>query len=80
MLVGKQARNAGIDYFLTVGKLSRAAAEEFGEHGKHFADKNELIKVLRSLLDVNTTVLIKGSRLMRMDEVVRAITNSGVSH
>ena len=79
-LVGRQARHAGIDYLLAVGKLSRAAAEEFGKHGKYFADKNELVEVLRSFLGVNTTILVKGSRSMGMEEVVRAITDSGMSH
>ena len=79
-VVGRQARQAGVDYLLAIGRLSPAATEEFGEHGKHFADKNELIDVLGSFLSVNTTILVKGSRSMRMEEVVRAITDSGTSH
>ena len=78
--VGVQAKHAGIDKLLTVGTLSRYAAEGFGEGAHHFENKADLIESLKPVLDVHTTVLIKGSRGVRMEEVVQAITSDEVTH
>ncbi len=78
--VGVQAKHAGIDKLLTFGTLSRYAAEGFGEGALHFENKTELIESLEPLLDAHTTVLIKGSRGVRMEEVAQAITTDSVTH
>ena len=41
--------------------------------GQHFERIEDLIKTVRSELDDSTTVLVKGSRFMRMERVVDAI-------
>ena len=78
--VGRQARQAGIDHLLTFGTLSRCAALGFGKGVRQFDNKTELIESLKRDLDTNTTVLIKGSRGMHMEEVVQAITVNEVMH
>jgi UDP-N-acetylmuramoyl-tripeptide--D-alanyl-D-alanine ligase len=78
--VGTQAKQAGIDYLLAHGALSRYAAEAFGNGARHFEDKAGLIEVLNQELDANTTVLVKGSRGMKMEEVVAAIAGDKVKH
>jgi len=78
--VGRQARQAGIDHLLTFGMLSRCAALGFGKGVRQFDNKTELIESLKRDLDTNTTVLIKGSRGMHMEEVVQAITVNEVMH
>lgn len=78
--IGEQARQAGVDHLLTYGKLSESAARAFGQHAQHFDDKKELTDALKQSLDVDITVLVKGSRFMRMEEIVRAITKSEVRH
>ncbi|TAJ18090.1 MAG: UDP-N-acetylmuramoyl-tripeptide--D-alanyl-D-alanine ligase [Rugosibacter sp.] len=71
--VGGYAKSHGIDRLLCLGELAEAAAHNFGEGGEHFAHLEALIKTLRTELDAHTTVLVKGSRFMRMERVVKAI-------
>jgi UDP-N-acetylmuramoyl-tripeptide--D-alanyl-D-alanine ligase len=46
---------------------------EFGANGRHCASHNELIAALLADLAAGTTVLVKGSRFMRMERVVDAL-------
>ena len=71
--VGEQARCAGIERLLTCGELSASAARAFGPNAQHFDDKNSLVDALLQDLDASTTVLVKGSRFMHMEDVVQAI-------
>ncbi|MEQ6343043.1 MAG: UDP-N-acetylmuramoyl-tripeptide--D-alanyl-D-alanine ligase [Gammaproteobacteria bacterium] len=71
--VGKQARQAGIDRLYTTGELSAGAVREFGANGRHCAGHDELIAALLADLVAGTTVLVKGSRFMRMERVVDAL-------
>ena len=58
---------------LALGEHSAAAARNFGEGAQHFKNIAALIEALRLLLDPNTTVLIKGSRFMKMERVADAV-------
>ena len=78
--VGVQARQAGVDKLFAYGALSRHAVGAFGSSACYFHDKDELIEALCENLDARTTVLVKGSRGMRMEEVVDAIAADGVRH
>jgi len=78
--VGGYAKSHGIDRLLCLGELSVAAARNFGEGGQHFHRLDELVRTLQSELDPQTTVLVKGSRFMRMERVVDAIVDEGVSN
>jgi len=68
--IGQYARAAGLDGLLTLGQMSRA----YG--GTHFDTPEQLAEVLRPQLDNTTTVLVKGSRFMRMECVVALITET----
>ncbi len=74
--VGRLARRCGIGRLYALGDLSAAAAEAFGRGAKHYMDRNSLISDLEDQLDSTTTVLIKGSRGMRMDEIADSICNA----
>jgi UDP-N-acetylmuramoyl-tripeptide--D-alanyl-D-alanine ligase len=78
--IGGYAKSHGIDRLLCLGELSAAAAANFGEGGQHFARVGDLAKALLAELDSQTTVLVKGSRFMRMERVVEAIVDEGVSN
>ncbi|MDP1735283.1 MAG: UDP-N-acetylmuramoyl-tripeptide--D-alanyl-D-alanine ligase [Sulfuritalea sp.] len=71
--VGGYAKSHGIDRLFCLGEMSVAAARNFGEGGQHFSRLDELVRTLQSELDPQTTVLVKGSRFMRMERVVDAI-------
>ncbi|MFZ3223803.1 MAG: UDP-N-acetylmuramoyl-tripeptide--D-alanyl-D-alanine ligase [Rugosibacter sp.] len=72
--VGGYAKSHGIDRLLCIGEFSAAAAHNFDGGGEHFSNLEVLIKTLRAELDEQTTVLVKGSRFMRMERVVDAIS------
>jgi UDP-N-acetylmuramoyl-tripeptide--D-alanyl-D-alanine ligase len=78
--LGGYAKSHGIDRLLCLGELSAAAAANFGDGGQHFQRVEELIKALLGELDAQTTVLVKGSRFMRMERVVEAIIEEGSPH
>ena len=68
---GREARHAGIERLLALGTLSAISAREFGSGGRHFESIEALQEALEKELDRNTTVLVKGSRFMKMERVVK---------
>ena len=70
--VGKTAGKQKTDIVLTFGELSvliKKGAEENGSEAYSFKDKDELTKFLKSILKEKDTVLFKGSRSMKMEEI-----------
>ncbi len=70
---GEDARTANIDLLFAVGDLSRHTVASFGEHGQHFADHASLIAAIQKVLRKDDLVLIKGSRFMKMEQIVKAL-------
>jgi len=68
--VGAAARDLGIDHLLTLGELSRNAAEAFGQEAKHFEQIESLLAHLDGHVSPMASVLVKGSRFMRMERIV----------
>lgn len=75
--VGGEARHAGIERLLAIGDLSRNAVREFGEGAQHFERIEDLQSELEKELNAATTVLVKGSRFMRMERVVQFCSAGG---
>lgn len=69
--IGSEARRAGIEKLYALGTLSSNAVREFGSGARHFERIEELLPVLEQELDAKTTVLVKGSRFMKMERVVQ---------
>lgn len=69
--IGKEAQQAGINKLFTLGELSKLAAHEFGKDAQCFENVEKLLPVLKDELDGSTTLLVKGSRFMRMERVVQ---------
>lgn len=72
MDIGAHAKRAGIDALFALGEMSVCATVKFGDGAQHFTDVDTLVKVLKPRLSKATTVLVKGSRFMRMERVVEA--------
>jgi UDP-N-acetylmuramoyl-tripeptide--D-alanyl-D-alanine ligase len=71
--VGVESRLAGIDKLLTLGELSAHTAASFGPGARHFDGMEELLAEVRELLAPDVTLLIKGSRFMKMERLVKSI-------
>jgi UDP-N-acetylmuramoyl-tripeptide--D-alanyl-D-alanine ligase len=71
--VGAAARAAGLECLLATGGSSRETVAGFGPGGEHFVSHAELIATLRDRITADATVLVKGSRFMRMEQVVDAL-------
>jgi UDP-N-acetylmuramoyl-tripeptide--D-alanyl-D-alanine ligase len=70
--IGAHAR-AHCDDFLAFGALASRAAEAYGAKAKSFSDLGELTEALVAMLASDVTVLVKGSRIMRLERLVAAL-------
>ena len=79
--VGAQARHRGVDTMLALGPLSELAVRAFGRGATHCEDVDSLVGLLGARLreQPSATVLVKGSRFMRMERVIAGITSTSAS-
>ncbi|MGI9264300.1 MAG: UDP-N-acetylmuramoyl-tripeptide--D-alanyl-D-alanine ligase, partial [Gammaproteobacteria bacterium] len=57
-----------------IGELSRETVRRFGNGGEHFADQDSLLEALRADLAGDVNLLIKGSRMMQLEQIVAGLT------
>jgi UDP-N-acetylmuramoyl-tripeptide--D-alanyl-D-alanine ligase len=67
--VGAYALSRNISRLYALGDATRHAAEAFGSGARHFASVEELVPEVEG-----ASILVKGSRFMRMERVVAALT------
>jgi UDP-N-acetylmuramoyl-tripeptide--D-alanyl-D-alanine ligase len=70
--VGAHARTHGIDTLWTAGSLSRYASDAFGPGARHFDTVAALLAAIKAAPEC-AAVLVKGSRFMKMEQVVAAL-------
>lgn len=70
---GEHARSAGISHVYTLGALSAHAAAACGPAAQHFEDMASLLAAVDKVLPRVGSVLVKGSRFMKMEQVVEAM-------
>lgn len=71
--IGAYAKKAGLDTLLVLGEMSKEMAAGFGDGARHFESPETLAETLQEQLSADTTVLVKGSRFMRMERVVNLL-------
>ena len=69
--VGAYARAKGVASLLALGEASRDAVQAFGAGARHFASVEELVAHVNG-----NSILVKGSRFMKMERVVAALTGA----
>jgi len=67
--IGAYARGKGVARLLALGAAAAHAVSAFGAGGRHFDDADALVGAIEG-----RTVLVKGSRFMRMERIVAALT------
>jgi len=71
--VGTHARDCGVKRLFALGPQSSRAVETFGTGAEWFADADSLTRRLQAELAPGVVVLIKGSRINRLERVVQAL-------
>jgi UDP-N-acetylmuramoyl-tripeptide--D-alanyl-D-alanine ligase len=69
--VGAYARAKKISQLCAMGEASRHAVQAFGAEGRHFDSIEALVAAVKG-----RSILVKGSRFMKMERVVAALTGS----
>ncbi len=80
--MGEQVDRAGVKQLFTIGNMAQHAAQAFGATASHFATQDALISELRAALTASgqpVTVMVKGSRNMKMERVVAALLDDEIS-
>ena len=70
--VGDYARSCGIEHIWTVGNDMQAAAAAAGERARHWPTVDALLDAHATAPQAAASVLVKGSRFMKMERIVQA--------
>ncbi|MBC7701708.1 bifunctional UDP-N-acetylmuramoyl-L-alanyl-D-glutamate--2,6-diaminopimelate ligase MurE/UDP-N-acetylmuramoyl-tripeptide--D-alanyl-D-alanine ligase MurF [Aquabacterium sp.] len=72
---GRYARERGIEQFWTAGTLCAHAAQAFGPSAQHFDSAADIVAALNAKTGAPeaASVLVKGSRFMKMEQVVAVL-------
>ncbi|MFV1982421.1 MAG: UDP-N-acetylmuramoyl-tripeptide--D-alanyl-D-alanine ligase [Thiohalomonadales bacterium] len=75
---GELLKNAGIDKLFTIGDLASESSKKFGMNAISFSEFDSMSSSIKDEVDSDSTLLIKGSRFMQMEKLVKKlILNEG---
>lgn len=77
--IGEYAKQRGVTNLYTLGSLAQASTKAFGEGAQHFSELDNLLGALQQNEQVGNTILVKGSRFMKMERVVAHLTGISVA-
>ncbi|TDY01144.1 UDP-N-acetylmuramoyl-tripeptide--D-alanyl-D-alanine ligase [Thiohalophilus thiocyanatoxydans] len=69
---GRKAKESGVQRLYTLGSLARHACTSFGESAYSFLEHDDMIEQISNDLAPDVTLLVKGSRRMKMEKIVAA--------
>jgi len=76
--IGEEAKAVGINHMYCLGDYSAKACNSFGTNGKSFNEMDDLLSSLKQDINKNlpdnVTILVKGSRFMKMERAVDALS------
>lgn len=75
--VGNYAKTSGVQRLYTVGLFARSTAQAFGQDAMVFDTQPPMIRAIESELSADVTLLVKGSRSMQMENVVKSLIKQG---
>ena len=75
--VGEYAKSKKIDLLITLGEFNQAYKEGFNDINKYrsFQTYNEVVSFLDGMISPGDVVLVKASRYMKLESIVRELTN-----
>ncbi len=76
--IGAYANERGIDHLFTLGDLARYSSSAYGPGARHYDDIEALQHTLDAMLTPVSSVLVKGSRFMKMERVVQHLLGQTV--
>ncbi len=71
--IGGYAKSQGVDRLYALGDAAQQAVRNFGEGARHYCNVDKLVAAVDKELGPETTVLVKGSRFMKMERVADAL-------
>ena len=71
--VGEMAKRIGVNRLFAMGELTGHTVQGFGSGARHYSSHQALVEDLIDCLHADMTLLVKGSRVMRMEQVVKGI-------
>jgi len=74
--IGELIKASGVQRLLAIGDDARYTVQTYGEGASFFDSQDELIAALRKELKGDETLLIKGSRARRMENVAAALIDN----
>ncbi len=74
--LGRVARRHGVVRLFALGPTTPRAVEAFGEGGRWFPDVDALIEALEATLHGGVVLMVKGSRVNRLERVVAALVEA----
>lgn len=77
--IGQVIKYGLVDYVFTIGNLSEHISNQLyksfpSTHVKHFLSSQELVEHINNVIEENDVILFKGSRGMKLEEVVKKLT------
>lgn len=74
--MGERIKASPVQRLFATGELARHSVEAFGSGGQFFDTQDQLIAALKQAITGTETILVKGSRAQKMENVVAALVDN----